>query len=116
MDTIAKEIERMNNPQSLFWTGEKEGNLLSEAPSQEKSFVEGWLILCLLQVPFAYSPEETGKGEYKIEKQKGVSHPTGTRKTNYDDFTMTIINDFIYSEVLETKTWNRYFLWKFIFS
>ena len=65
MDTIAKEIERMNNPQSLFWAGEKEGNLLSEAPSQEKSFVEGWLILCLLQVPFAYSPEETGKVSLK---------------------------------------------------
>ena len=60
-------------------------------------------MLCLLQVPFAHSPEETGKGEYKIEKQKGFSQPTGTKKTKYDDFTSDNY-DFIYSEVLENKT------------
>ena len=107
----------MNNPQSLFCAEEKEGNLLSEAPSQEKSFVEGWLILCLLQVPFAYFTEKKQeKVNIKLKNRRGLASPQVPGKQIMMTSPVTIINDFIYSEVLETKTWNWNFLWKFIFS
>ena len=86
--TIAKELERMNNPQSLFCAEEKEGNLGFQKHHLKRNlllkddsyYVFYKFLLLTLQ-------KKTGKGEYKIEKQKEFSQPTGTRKTNYDDFT-----------------------------